>query len=266
MSTFDRSVLKQPRWILAIIVGAFVALSFVRLGMWQLDRLDERRAENAVIEDRRAAVTRPIEGLIGQYGLSPIDLVDRAATVDGTYRTDLEFFSIGRTYGDLSGTLVVTPLELTDGQLLAVVRGIVPPGTEGPPAVGYEPPTGVVTVTGIVQDGEEPGRIAEPDPEDGVLRSISRLDLAFIDRWIDGDVLPISLTLVDQSPANPEGTPIPVPAAELTEGSHLGYAVQWFAFAIIVGVGVGYLIWRAGRIDSDVQVSSGSEPDRDPVA
>ena len=265
MAQFDASVLKQPRWILAIVVGVVLALSFIRLGIWQLDRLDERRASNAVIEDRRSGVERPIEGLIGQYGLEPTDLIDRAAVVEGTYRTDLEFFSVGRTYGDLSGTLVATPLELADGSLLVVVRGIVPPDTAGPPAEGFEPPSGLVVARGIVEDGEEPPRITEPEPAEGVLSSISRLDLEFIDAWIDGDVLPVSMTLVSQEPANADRTPVPVPAAELTEGSHLGYAVQWFAFALIVVVGVGYLIWRAGSADAPAEVTSGSEPDRDPV-
>ena len=266
MRTFDTSVLKQPRWIAAIVVGVLLAAAFVRLGIWQLDRLDERRTSNAVVEDRREGEMRPIEGLIGQYGLETEDLVDRPATVEGVYRTDLEFFSIGRTYGELSGTLVATPMELSDGRLLVVVRGLVPPGTEGPPAEGYEPPNGVVTVSGIVEDGEEPPRITEPEPEGGTLESLSRLDLAYIDRWIEGDVLPISLTLVSQDPQNPEASPIPIPAAELTEGSHLGYAVQWFAFAIITAVGVGFLIWRAGTQNASTSVTSGTEPDRDPVA
>ena len=44
VAAFDRSVLRQPRWILAFIVGLLLAMAFVRLGVWQLDRLDQRRS------------------------------------------------------------------------------------------------------------------------------------------------------------------------------------------------------------------------------
>jgi surfeit locus 1 family protein len=129
---------------------------------------------------------------------------------------------------------------------MVVVRGIVPGGTAGPPAEGFETPEGRVEVVGTLDDGEEPLRIGEPDPENGILTSLSRVDLEYIDRWTEGDVLPVSLTLVAQEPDNPNGDPIPIPPEELTEGSHLGYAIQWFGFAVIVLIGVGFLVWRAG--------------------
>jgi cytochrome oxidase assembly protein ShyY1 len=243
---FDTSTLKKPRWILALVVGALLALLFARLGIWQLDRLDERRARNAITEERSAADPESFDDLVVRYGLDAEALNLRSATVLGDYREDLEFFSIGRTVGDLTGTLVVTPLELDDGTLMVVVRGIVPSGTAGQPAEGFETPEGRVEVVGTLDDGEEPLRIGEPDPENGILTSLSRVDLEYIDRWTEGDVLPVSLTLVAQEPDNPNGDPIPIPPEELTEGSHLGYAIQWFGFAIIVLIGVGFLVWRAG--------------------
>lgn len=246
VARFDSATLKQPRWILAIIVGLLIAAAFVRLGIWQLDRLEERRERNALTEERMSAAPETLDDLVVAHGLDPEALNLRPAVVSGVYRSDLEFFSVGRTVGDVTGTLVATPLELDDGTLLVVVRGIVPAGTEGPPAVGFETPPGRVRIVGTLEDGEEPLRIGEPDPAGGVLTSLSRVDLAFIDTWIDGTVQPVLLTLVEQDPVNSVGTPIPIPPDELTEGSHLGYAFQWFGFALIVAVGVGFLVWRAG--------------------
>ncbi len=233
------------------MIALVLVAAFVRLGMWQLDRLDERRDANALVEVRRAGEPDAFGELVARHGLEADELNHRAAAVTGVYRTDLEFFSIGRTVGDQTGVLVATPLELTDGSLLVVVRGLVPPGTAGPPAEGFEPPQGEVTVVGRLDDGEEPLRIGEPDPEGGVLRSLSRIDLAYVDRWIEGDVLPVSLVLAAQEPVNAAGDPVPLPPDELSEGSHLGYAIQWFGFAIIVAAGVGYLIWRAGTRQRD---------------
>lgn len=246
MARFDRSVLRQPRWILALVVGAVLTILFVRLAVWQLDRLDERRTENALIEQRRDAPPEELGSLVASIGRDPAALNHRPVTVQGVYRHDLEFFSVGRTYDDASGTLVATPLELADDTLIVVIRGLVPSGTPGPPAEGFAAPEGPVEVTGWIDDGEEPLRIGEPDPVDGVIRSISRIDLAYIDRWIDEGVLDVSIVLEAEDPAATESVPIPIPLEELIEGSHLGYAIQWFGFAIIVMVGVGYLVWRAG--------------------
>ena len=258
MSAFRMSTLREPRWILAIIVALVLTTMFARLGLWQLERLDERKASNALTEARSIDDPRPLEGLVGQYGEEPDALIHRQAIITGRYLVDDEFFSVGRTYDDLTGTMVMTPLELDDGSIMIVVRGLVPPGTDGPPATGYEPPDGVVTLVGRLDDGEEPLRIGESDPEDGVLRSLSRVDLAYIDTWLDGNVLPVSLTLVSQTPDNAENAPLPVPPEELTEGKHLGYAVQWFAFALIVLFGVAMLVWKAGT--ADITVESDPEP------
>lgn len=244
-------MLKRPRWILAVALGLLIVFVFAQLGMWQLSRLEERRVSNALVTSRMHEQPRTLSGLLGQYGPDPESLVFRRAIVEGTYVGEDEFYSVGRTYDDLTGTMLLTPLELVDGSIMIVVRGLAPLDVPGPPAVGYEPPTGPVTLVGQIDDGEEPSGIGEPDPESGVLRSLSRVDLDYINTWMDGDVLPISLILADQSPANQGLTPAPIPADELTEGRHLGYAVQWFAFAVIVAIGVAALVWKAGTSAED---------------
>lgn len=258
MASFDTSTLTKPRWILAIVVGIFLAVVFVRLGFWQLSRLEDKRAHNAIVASRIEGEPRSLEGLVGQFGSDPEVLVDRSAVVTGRYIHADEFYSVGRNYDGLIGTLVMTPLALDDGSVMVVVRGLVPVGTPGPPAAGYETPLGIVTLTGRLDDGEEPLRIGEPPPENGVLSQISRVDLAYIDRWYDGSVLPIDLVLETQVPSNAGASPIAVPMAELNEGRHLGYAVQWFAFAVIVTIGIAALVWRAGA--SEVSPSTDPEP------
>jgi cytochrome oxidase assembly protein ShyY1 len=246
-STFDTSILRRPRWIAAIVVALLVVVGCLRLGVWQLDRLEERRARNAQIDQRSQETPRPLTSLRAEFNDLPSDLAYRTAVVEGVYRADDEFVAVGRVYGDLKGKLVATPLELADGSVLIVVRGIVPGDTSGPPMEGFETPSGRVTIEGRLSVGEEPSRISEPEPQDGHLASLSRLDLDYIDEWIDGDVLPFALLLDEQRPSGPGDNPAPIPNEELTEGSHLGYAIQWFAFAIIAFAGGIGLILRAGR-------------------
>ena len=41
--------------------------------------------------------------------------------------------------------------------------------------------------------------------------------------------------------------PIPQPEPELTEGSHLGYAVQWFSFALILVMMYSAFVWQESK-------------------
>jgi cytochrome oxidase assembly protein ShyY1 len=242
-------------------MGVGFAIMFVILALWQLERLDERQTRNAAIEERATEPVRPLNALIADHGLDGDALAHRKTTVAGTYRGDEEFLSVGRVYDGIVGTLVVTPLDLEDGTVLIVIRGVATSGVEGPPAEGYEVPPGPVVLEGVIGEGEAPLRIGESDPPTGTIESISRIDLAYIDKWVDGQVLPFTFLLQGQSPGS-TAEPIRIPPEELSDGSHLGYAIQWFAFAAIAAVGVFALLRRAARTDATNGVSEG----RDPIA
>ncbi|MEZ5176160.1 MAG: SURF1 family protein [Acidimicrobiia bacterium] len=244
---FDRTVLGRPRWIAATAVALAVAAACVLLGLWQLDRLAERRDRNATIAARSVEEARPLAALRSEFNDDPDRLAYRHAFATGTYDTDLEFFSVGRVYGDTAGTLVATPMRLADKSVLIVVRGLVPNGTPGPPAAGYEPRATPTRIEGRLMAGEAPSRIGEPAPEGGHLSALSRLDLDYVDQWVDGEVVPFMLLLDDQDP-KPANTPLPLPDGDLTDGRHLGYAVQWFAFAAIAVMGLVALLFRASRV------------------
>lgn len=256
---YDLSSLKQPRWIAAAAVGLGFAVLFVFLGLWQLERLDERQMRNAAIVARSDEPVRPIAGLMADHQGNEDRLAHRRTTVEGVYRGDEEILSVGRVYGDVVGTLVVTPLDLEDGSVLMVVRGVAPSGVAGPPAVGYEVPRGTVTLVGLIGEGEAPLRMGEADPPSGTIESISRIDLAFIDDWIDGNVLPFTLLLDTQTPGS-AAEPARIPPEELSDGSHLGYAIQWFAFAVIAVVGALALLRREAKRNATDEVSEGPGP------
>jgi surfeit locus 1 family protein len=255
---YDFSTLRRPRWLLAAVVGVAFTVLFVFLGLWQLERLDERQTRNAAIIARSDELVRPLSTLISDHGLDGDALAHRKTTVNGVYRTDEEFLSVGRIYGDIVGTLVLTPLVLDDGTVLIVLRGLASPGVAGPPAEGYEAPTGEVFLSGIIGEGEAPLRIGESDPPTGTIESISRVDLEYIDTWVDGEVLPVTLLLDTQSPPSAI-EPTRIPPEELTDGSHLGYAIQWFAFALIAVFGIIALLLRASK--SEVTNEDAAEPD-----
>jgi len=56
--------------------------------------------------------------------------------------------------------------------------------------------------------------------------------------------LPVYVQLLEQDPPQPGSIPAVVALPEPSEGSHRGYAVQWFLFALVVVVGYPILVWR----------------------
>lgn len=248
--------LVSPRWILSHVFVAACVVAMVAAGFWQLGRLDERRAANRVIEAAQEQPPVSVAELVPAGAAASADDVDavqyRTATVTGAYLVEDQVLVSNRTYEGAPGYWVLTPLLQADGTAVVVNRGWVPFDVqpEGP-WDRFAPPTGPVTVTGLVrppQVRDTSGIVSGPeDPAEGVLRTLSRVDVARLDQQVDVDLLPLYLDLRSQEPAQPQAVPVPVPAPELDEGPHLGYAGQWFIFATLTVIVYPLLLRRVAR-------------------
>jgi cytochrome oxidase assembly protein ShyY1 len=229
---------RSRRAAVTVVVAVLVAATCVNLGLWQLRRLDERRALNARILDRRSATPITIESVPGS---APADAY-RAAAARGTYDVDHEVLVYGRSLDGEAGHHVVTPLVLPGGGAILVVRGWVPFAMQAAPVRGAAPPANEVEVTGSLVPDEGDGSVA-PDA-DGIVRV---LDVQGVASSMPYDVFPLPLQLAEQTPPQPGSLPIPVPLPELSEGPHLSYAIQWFSFAAVALVGAAILLRRDRR-------------------
>ena len=227
----------RPKWIgfHLLVIAAIVAM--VNLGFWQLRRLDERREFNVAVEARYDAPPVDLATLVAPGRNDPDDerLGDvewRPVTATGTYLRDASIQIVNRSQGGRAGENTVTPLELADGRVLLVNRGFVPLSEEAPPA-----PAGAVTVTGRLRPSEERRTGQLSDPADGTLTVAQRVDLARLAAQFDAPLVPMYVDLIASEPADGEPYPEPVARPDLSEGSHLSYAVQWLIFAAAVAVG-----------------------------
>ena len=239
---------------------------FVRLGFWQLARHDERRDLNAAVAARLAAA--PIEAAGALEDTT--DLVFRVAAVGGTWDTDRSIILPGRSYRGVPGVHLVTPL-LLDGRDDAVLVNR-----------GWVPAADAATID--ILDFDEPGRVALRGlvlPFPGAAESLAqraprpgRETPGFRRVWfiVDEDalraqfpyrLLPALLQALPEADgvaaaAYGRGTglgagpgpgrryPARLEPPPLDPGPHMGYALQWFSFAII-GV-VGWIaLARRGR-------------------
>ena len=270
--------LLRPRWILTTLLVVAVVVTFVNLGFWQLRRLDERKAVNAQIRAAEAMPQAPIGDVVPagtDAGAEDVDTVAyRSVAVTGTYRPGQQVLVRNRTFDGAPGYWVLTPMVQDDGSGVVVNRGWVPYSykVDGP-WTDFDPPSGSVTVTGMVRPPQvraTSGLVTGPeDPADGVLRALSRADVARLQQQVDQPLLPLFVDLRTQDPAQSgaassprvaPGTdtpasvqnaatalPIPVPEPELSDGPHLSYAGQWFLFTLLTLIVYPLMIRRRAR-------------------
>ncbi len=236
----DRRLLRPGFLVLHLVVGVLAVL-FVRLGFWQLDRLVERRTENTVGEQRYDADPVALEVLLREAGGDLNSLQFRRAIATGTYDPDNEVLIRSQVYRGTAGFHVITPLVGESGAVL-VNRGWIPLVLDEVPVMEAPPPEGTVTVEGWVRLTQERQAFGPVDPAEGRLTALSRVDVARIQTQVPYDLAPVYLVALGE-----QGNELPVPLKPPTfddEGPHLGYAIQWFSFALIGVIGYGFLLRR----------------------
>jgi surfeit locus 1 family protein len=212
----------RPRDLAGAVFALLVAALFVRLGFWQLARLRERQARNAIIVARRALP--PVE--LPMHRLEPDALRDRRARVRGVYDYAHERVWRGRTFEGAPGVALLTPLRLSDGSGVFVDRGFASsPDAAHVDAARYREGDSAL-VTGLV--------LPAPRDRGDVNPAALRDSLPY-------PVLPIIVQLDDTAAARPAGLRR-WPAPSLDNGPHLSYAIQWFCFALIAVAGTVILL------------------------
>jgi surfeit locus 1 family protein len=166
----------------------------------------------------------------------------RAVTVTGEYDFENQVALRNQFNGAQYGYHLITPLRFTGGAVL-VDRGFIPAdGNAAPKDWRKYDEAGPVTVTGQIRLGQEKpafGGVADADA--GPLDIWNNLNIV---RISEQSPYPILFVYVQPNKAeNDTVPPIPFqPEVELTEGSHFGYALQWFSFATILFAGYPFFL------------------------
>lgn len=222
----------RPRWIAfhALVLGAVVVM--VNLGFWQLNRLDERRTNNAdfVAQIEQAPVA--LESVLDELRINPEAFVNRRVRTTGTYASE-QFVLFNRSQGGRAVDNVLTRLQTPGGPVLIVNRGAI--GVEAiPPA----PFPGDVEIEGRLRLSEARERGGLSDAAQDVITQVRRVDIEQIAAESpELDYVPMYVELLGSAPTVGPDDPQLLDPPELSDGNHLSYAFQWFIFAFCVIVG-----------------------------
>lgn len=238
-------------------------MSCLGLAVWQLGRLADRKADNALLRTRVARAPVALETVLG----NPASQLDHVrVTVKGIYDPTQEVVLQSRSFRRRPGNHLLTPLILPSGSAIVVDRGWVPIDINKPGNPQAAPPAGEVTLSGILLSSENKGLLKVADPPPGRVTAIARVDLERVGKQLPYPIPTYYLRLLEQTPPGARSIPEPVPLPALSEGPHFGYAMQWLSFALTALVVYLCLLRRVAGNLHDSSGAQEQETDEAPVA
>jgi len=231
----------RRRWLFSTVVVFIASLIMVGLGFWQLDKHHQRMAylEGAVAELQDA----PFVLTGGPEDDAYAERVWHQARAQGAYDFENQVLIRGKFHEDVMGYHVVTPFLIAGSDRAVLVdRGWIPPGEYDSPAdiSQYDEPQTTEIVGQIVQT--EPS--AKP-PETPMFQWY-RVDVENIARQLPYQVLPFYIALDEPETPRTEPPYRQAPVLKLDPGSHFGYAMEWFFFALALPL---LYAWQVVRLD-----------------
>ena len=232
---------------LFVALAVIAAAACVRLGFWQLSRLDQRRARNAIVRSRLDSAEVDVSTLPRDTALARF----RRVRVTGTPDYDHELVLAARSRQGSPGVNIVTPVRVAGHDTAVLVnRGWV-----------YSPDAATVDLTKWhSHDSAFAGYVDELTPERGSASSnlnrprvLTRLTMSGITANIPYPVAPYVVVAAGDTSVAPD-RPALLGLPALDEGPHFSYAIQWFGFALVALVGAGVVI----RVGSQMRTLQGA--------
>lgn len=210
-----------PRPAPTLLTLAAVAL-FSVLGAWQLGRAAEKRALAADFAGGGPALEwRQLPPDAPRY---------QRVTLRGRYDPERQFLLDNMAHESVAGLQVLTPLVLEDGSAVLVNRGWLPWGRSRGTLPDVAVDGGQRTVVGRIDDLPRPGIWLEAPPATGWPRLVQYPRMEELAAAIGRELAPRQVLL---DPAVPDGFVREWAVPGTPADRHLGYAVQWFAFAAV---------------------------------
>jgi surfeit locus 1 family protein len=246
-NTWNGLLLFHRRWLLATLMVLAAMGVMVRLGIWQLDRLAQRRAFNAHVNSQINQPTLVLNASSITKNLP--DMEYHQVVASGHYDLSQQVALRNQAYQNEWGVHLLTPLMI-DGtnQAILVDRGWIPgEDYQSGNSNKYDEP-GPVMVRGVIRTAQTKpdfGRRNDPPLQPGQTR-LESWNFVNVGRIAEQIPYKILAVYIQAAPENSHpGLPYrSLQQLDLSEGPHMGYALQWFTFALMLGIGYPFFVKR----------------------
>jgi surfeit locus 1 family protein len=216
-------------------------LGLLSLGVWQLNRADEKQSLQMMIDQR--SNLEPLSLNMPFEEFAPYQIVHAT----GQYRAKDSILLDNIVYQGKPGYYLITPFEIMASRAVILVnRGWLPQGKTRNDLPSFKTPEGLITIEGHLDHPRSKpvlmGNITSPLSATPPLWHY--MDQNFFSQINGYSVLPLILKLKAGSQASTiNSTSIPSenietaliqdwPSYDAKSGMHIGYSIQWFVFAL----------------------------------
>jgi len=204
----------------------------ISLGIWQLNRADEKRAIEDQIHDRQQKAPLYLNDVLPEQESKLLQQVYRAATAEGHYDSEHQFLYDNRTHNGKPGYHVLTPFILRENDAVLVNRGWIP-------YIGTRDNIQDISV-GMVQQVIH-GNIKAPSEsiildkalqaDNGYPQTIQAISLLAMEEQLEYKFLPV---IIELDAKEKKGFVREWQPYYGSIARHVGYAIQWFAMAAVL--------------------------------
>ncbi|MGH8499708.1 MAG: SURF1 family protein [Methylococcales bacterium] len=219
-------------WKAAFTIGAAFC-GLLTLGFWQLDRAEEKRQNQQMIEARLSAKPFAFEELSQSFS-EPLNF--QRVSLYGNYLSEQSIFLVDKFYAGRRGYEVLTPFKLKSiNQVVIVSRGWTALGTDPKKLPELATPNGELHLSGAIH--VPAGRsffVDQPIRDKGWPLRLHHLNMDYIGRLFAAPVFPYAVRLDEAMPGVLHRYP---PAPDMHAERSTSYAIQWFAMANLLLLG-----------------------------
>lgn len=229
---FMLSKIKLP---LMLIVGLLIVLSMLRLGVWQLDRAEQKQLILSQLQAKSEQAHTDLLAISKNIQLERQRF--RNVSAAGVYDADKSIYIDNQVVNGQVGYQIFTPLILTPGQAILVARGWLPVGSSRDVLPVFETPLESQALIGRLN--LPPAQPPLWDESYNVYNGAvwQYLPISEYAQQMQLNVLPLVLELAPEQTAESDESKSPFvrewsAVNDEWVAKHKGYAFQWFAMAV----------------------------------
>ena len=222
----------------------------ISLGMWQLDRAEEKREIERSVKEATEKTPLLIKA---ESPESLVSEVYRPAIMKGRFDSSRQYLWDNKTYKGRSGYQVLTPFMLeVSGSVVMVNRGWIPVLGRRDQYPDIALPEQLLEVRGVIKNPSNTIQLADRVEQKTASypHVLQAFETEVISSELDLAVMPI---LFELSPDETNGYVRDWQPYYGKIGKHLGYAAQWFIMALIAVF--LYLKLNTRRVDQELKPS-----------
>ncbi|WP_034297924.1 SURF1 family protein [Herbaspirillum sp. RV1423] len=232
------------RWI-PLVATVIVAALGVSLGQWQTRRGDEKEAIQAKMQARQAA---PVIALTGAAQVDIAQAEFRHVKIRGEFVQNWATYLENRPYNGVPGFYVLMPFKIAGAEPASAVlveRGWAPRDANDRTRLpSVQTAAGEVEIEGVIRS--DAGHLLQLGAAEALRPGaiMQNLDIAAYARASGLQLAPF---VIEQSSAMKDGLVRDWPAPSLGIERHRGYAVQWYALALMAVIFFVVTGFRSGK-------------------